>query len=131
MRRRIKEQLKRMGRLEYWAVNFSYIDLETSEEKFVNVPEHGPSDLMPPITVSPGAVFTIGTDTSERKNCLFRIEVQAMKGTGRKKVTYEKNKRLSHRSQNLSCSIQPALIGQLHHFSSLLHLHPHKSFQAR
>ena len=87
MRRRIKEQLKRMGGLEYWAVNFSYIDIETGEEKFVNVPEHGPSDLIPPTPMSPGIVFTIGTDTTERKNCLFRIEVQAMKGTGHKKIT--------------------------------------------
>jgi ATP-dependent Lon protease len=87
MRRRIKEQLKRMGGLEYWAVNFSYIDIDTGEEKFVNVPEHGPSNLIPPIPMNPGTVFTIGADTAEHKNCLFRIEVQAMEGTGLKKVT--------------------------------------------
>lgn len=87
MRRRIKEQLKKMGGMEYWAVNFSYIDLETGEEKFVNVPEQGPTDLIPPIQTEPGIVFTIGTDRAEHKNCLFRIEVQAMKGTGQKKVT--------------------------------------------
>ncbi|MHA1413810.1 MAG: protease Lon-related BREX system protein BrxL, partial [Promethearchaeota archaeon] len=60
MRRRIKEQLKRMGGIEFWKVNFSYIDLKTGEEKFVNVPEQGGSDLIPPIPLEPGTVFTIG-----------------------------------------------------------------------
>lgn len=87
MRRRIKEQLKKMGGMEYWAVNFSYIDLETGEEKFVNVPEQGGSDIIPPIPMNPGIVFTIGTDIAEHKNCLFRIEIQAMKGSGQKRVT--------------------------------------------
>lgn len=87
MRRRIKEQLKRMGGMEYWAVNFSYTDIETNAEKFVNVPESSSSDVIPPTLMDPGIVFTIGTDSEERKNCLFRIEVQAMAGSGQKKIT--------------------------------------------
>ncbi len=87
MRRRIKEQLKKMGGIEYWKVNFSYIDIETGEEKFVNVPEKGVSDLIPPKMLEPGTVFTIGLDVAERKNCLFRIEVKVMEGTGQKRIT--------------------------------------------
>ena len=87
MRRRIKEQLKKMGGIEYWKVNFSYIDIETGEERFVNVPEKGVSDLIPPKILEPGTVFTIGLDVAERKNCLFRIEVKVMEGTGQKRIT--------------------------------------------
>ena len=87
MRRRIKEQLKKMGGIEYWKVNFSYIDIETGEERFVNVPEKGVSDLIPPKMLEPGTVFTIGLDVAERKNCLFRIEVKVMEGTGQKRIT--------------------------------------------
>ena len=87
MRRRIKEQLKKMGGMEFWKVNFSYIDLETGEEKFVNVPEQGGSDLIPPVALKPGTVFTIGLDVAERKHSLFRIEVKVMEGTGRKRIT--------------------------------------------
>ena len=65
MRRRIKEQLKKMGGIEYWKVNFSYIDIETGEERFVNVPEKGVSDLIPPKMLEPGTVFTIGLDVAE------------------------------------------------------------------
>ena len=39
MRRRVKEQLKRIGGMEFWDTNFSYIDKETQEEFFVSVPE--------------------------------------------------------------------------------------------
>ncbi|KKK47904.1 hypothetical protein LCGC14_3150500, partial [marine sediment metagenome] len=87
MRRRIKEQLKKMGGIEYWKVNFSYIDIETGEERFVNVPERGVSDLIPPKMLEPGTVFTIGLDVAERKNCLFRIAVKVMEGTGQKRIT--------------------------------------------
>jgi ATP-dependent Lon protease len=87
MRRRIKEQLKKMGGMEYWAVNFSYIDKDTQEEHFVNVPEQGGSGFIPPGPLKEGVIFTIGTDTREQKHSLFRIEVQAMPGKGSKRIT--------------------------------------------
>ena len=37
-RRRVKEQLKKIGGMEFYDVHFSYIDLDTIEEKFVSVP---------------------------------------------------------------------------------------------
>lgn len=87
MRRRIKEQLKKIAGLEYWAINFSYFDIESGEEKFVIVPESGGGDLIPPGIPNPGVVFTIGTDRDDNKYSLFRIEVQSMKGTGQKRIT--------------------------------------------
>ncbi len=87
MRRRIKEQLKKMGGMEYWAVNFSYLDKDTQEEHFVNVPEQGGSGLIPSGPLKEGVIFTIGTDKREQKHSLFRIEVQAMPGKGSKRVT--------------------------------------------
>ena len=38
-RRRVKEQLKKIGGMEFYDVHFSYIDLEDGSERFVNVPE--------------------------------------------------------------------------------------------
>ncbi len=87
MRRRVKEQLKKMGGMEYWAVNFSYIDIDTNEEKFVEVPEQISDLLIPDKIYPPGIIFTIGTDREEKRYCLFRIEVQSMKGSGNKKIT--------------------------------------------
>ena len=47
MRRRVKEQLKKLGGMEFYDVNFSYIDNETFEEKYVSVPEQGGDTLIP------------------------------------------------------------------------------------
>jgi ATP-dependent Lon protease len=84
-RRRVKEQLKRMGGMEYRAVNFSYIDLDTRQEKFVGVPEEAEKSLIPPGTQQPGTVYTIGE--SESKNAVFRMETQALPGSGKKNIS--------------------------------------------
>lgn len=86
-RRRVKEQLKKMGGLEYWAVNFSYIDQETREEKFVTVPEQTAGGLITPGQLVAGVTFTIGTDRADGRHAIFRIEVQASKGKGSLNVT--------------------------------------------
>ena len=54
MRRRVKEQLKKLGGMEFYDVNFSYIDIETFEERFVSVPEQGGGKLIPEGMSSPG-----------------------------------------------------------------------------
>ena len=54
MRRRVKEQLKKIGGMEFYDVNFSYIDLDTFEEKYVGVPEQGADKLIPDGTLNPG-----------------------------------------------------------------------------
>jgi len=86
-RRRVKEQLKKMGGLEYWAVNFSYLDKETYQETFVTVPEQGGGGLILPGQADPGVIFTIGTDLEQGRHAIFRVEVQALKGRGGTHVT--------------------------------------------
>ena len=86
-RRRVKEQLKRMGGIEYAKVNLSYLDKETGEESFVGCPELGGIQLIPPGQLGPGDVFTIGMDRGEARYSLFRIQVQASKGSGKLKIT--------------------------------------------
>jgi ATP-dependent Lon protease len=86
-RRRVKEQLKKMGGLEYWAVNFSYLDDETRQETFVTVPEQGGGGLILPGQPNPGVVFTIGTDLEQGRHAIFRVETQALKGRGGTRIT--------------------------------------------
>jgi len=86
-RRRVKEQLKKMGGLEYWAVNFSYLDNETRQETFVTVPEQGGGGLIPPGQTNPGVVFTIGVDREQDRHAIFRVESQALKGRGGPRIT--------------------------------------------
>ena len=40
-------QLKKLGGMEFYDVNFSYIDNETFEEHYVSVPEQGGGKLIP------------------------------------------------------------------------------------
>lgn len=64
MRRRVKEQLKKIGGMEFYDVNFSYIDNETFEEKYVSVPEQGSSTLIPEGICNPGQVYTVSQGKS-------------------------------------------------------------------
>ena len=83
MRRRVKEQLKRIAGAEYWDVNFSYRDLESGEEKFVCVPEMGGGQIILPGPMSPGSVYTIGRDVDTGKLALFLLQTQVSSGSGR------------------------------------------------
>ena len=83
MRRRVKEQLKKMGGMEYWDVNFSLIDKVTNQESFVLLPETGGGQVIPPEPLTPGSVYTIGMDAEDKKIVLFLIQTQANKGSGR------------------------------------------------
>ncbi len=85
-RRRVKEQLKRMGAFEYFQTSFSYIDNETREEFFVGVPEETGQGLISPDPLPPGTVYTAALTDGE-KVALHRIEVTRMPGTGRLTVT--------------------------------------------
>jgi ATP-dependent Lon protease len=44
-RRRVKEQIKKIGGMEFFDVHFYFIDAETMEEKFISVPEQGGGTL--------------------------------------------------------------------------------------
>lgn len=82
MRRRVKEQLKKIGGMEFYDVNFSYIDNESFEEKFVSVPEQSSSTLIPDGICSPGQVYTVSTGKSGMIG-LFRLESQILPGNGK------------------------------------------------
>ena len=83
MRRRVKEQLKKMGGLEYWNVNFSYIDAQNGQETFVPLPERGGGQLIIASELPPGSVYTIGSDAGDRRLALFLIQTQVNPGSGR------------------------------------------------
>lgn len=83
MRRRVKEQLKKMGGLEYWEISFSYLDRASGQETFVPVPELGGGTLITEQSLPPGSVYTIGTDTTDNRLALFLIQIQMNRGSGR------------------------------------------------
>jgi len=84
-RRRVKEQLKRMGGIEYRAVEFSYLDLKSKNEIQVPVPEEADVSLIPSETQLSGTVYTIGD--SERRHAPFRIETQILPGSGKTNIS--------------------------------------------
>jgi ATP-dependent Lon protease len=81
-RRRVKEQLKKMGSFEYYHTSFSYTLQETGEEKFVGVPEQGGRDLISPDPLPPGTVYTAGV-TADGTVGLYRVEVSVSSGSGK------------------------------------------------
>ena len=81
-RRRVKEQLKKMGSFEYYQTSFSYGDRETGEDKFVGVPEQGGRDLVAADPLAPGSVYT-GTVSPDGTVGLYRLEVTVTSGTGK------------------------------------------------
>ena len=85
MRRRVKEQLKRIGGMEFWDTNFSYIDKETQEETFVTLPEERGSNLIEDVPLAPGICYTATSDGD--KVTLVKIEIITMPGNGKLTVT--------------------------------------------
>lgn len=83
-RRRVKEQLKKMGSFEYHQTAFSYAINETGEERFVGVPEQGRRDLISAEASAPGTVYAAGLG-SDGVVGLFRIETSVSSGTGKVK----------------------------------------------
>lgn len=92
-RRRVKEQLKKMGSFEYYRTSFSYLDNETMEERFVGVPEEGGRDLISMDPLSPGTVYTASYHL-DGKPALYRIEVNKVTGTGKLKLAGRMNRAL-------------------------------------
>lgn len=82
MRRRVKEQLKKLGGMEFYDVNFSYLDNETFEEHYVSVPEQGGGKLIPEGMCNPGQVYTVGRGRSGMIG-VFRLESQMLPGSGK------------------------------------------------
>lgn len=82
MRRRVKEQLKKIGGIEFYDVNFSYIDNESFEERYVSVPEQGGGKIIPEGLTNPGNVYTISHGKSGMIG-VYRLETQMLPGNGR------------------------------------------------
>lgn len=98
MRRRVKEQLKRIGGMEFWDTNFSYIDKETQEEIFVGLPEERGSALIESNPLSPGVCYTATSDGES--NSLVKIEVVAIRGSGKVNVTGTNNQEVKENIKN-------------------------------
>ncbi|WP_434305188.1 protease Lon-related BREX system protein BrxL [Clostridium botulinum] len=81
-RRRVKEQLKKIGGMEFYDVHFSYIDNETMSEEFVSVPEQGSSSLIPEGAMKAGQVYTIGVGDSGMIG-VYKIETEVVNGSGK------------------------------------------------
>src|SRR5229473_3962407 len=84
-RRRVKEQLKKMGSFEYHQTSFSYLDNETREERFVGVPEQGGREMISTDPLAPGSVYSASVDDQGRVG-LYRIEVGCSPGTGKLRI---------------------------------------------
>ena len=82
MRRRVKEQLKKLGGMEFYDVNFSYIDKDSFEEYYVSVPEQGGGKLIPEGMCNPGQVYTVSQGKSGMIG-VFRLESQMLPGNGK------------------------------------------------
>ena len=81
MRRRVKEQLKRIGGMEFWDTNFSYIDKDTQEETFVTLPEERGNNLIEDVPLAPGTCYTATSDGD--KVTLVKLEVVSIPGNGK------------------------------------------------
>ncbi len=86
VRRRVKEQLKKIGGMEFYDVHFSYIDQETREEKFISVPEQGGGRLIPEGPMNPGVLHVVATGSGGHLG-LYRMETQVTAGNGSLKMS--------------------------------------------
>ena len=107
MRRRVKEQLKKLGGMEFYDVNFSYIDLEDMSEHYVSVPEQGGGKLIPEGMCNPGQVYTVGRGKTGMIG-VFRLESQMLPGNGKLERTGIGSDRDAKESSNTAFSFQKA-----------------------
>jgi len=98
MRRRVKEQLKRIGGMEFWDTNFSYIDKENQEEKFISLPEEKGNNLIESTPLPPGVCYTCTIDGESM--ALVRIEVVATTGSGKLNITGTSNMQVKENIKN-------------------------------
>ncbi|MDD2524438.1 MAG: protease Lon-related BREX system protein BrxL, partial [Endomicrobiaceae bacterium] len=129
-RRRVKEQLKKIGGMEFYDVHFSYIDKETMEEKFISVPESGGGKIIPEGMLKAGHTYYIGRVTSGMIGT-FKIEVESPNGHGKFTVSGVGNDRETKEAlntaynyfkankKNISSSIQVDNIDYLLHIEDL------------
>ena len=112
MRRRVKEQLKKLGGMEFYDVNFSYIDNETFEEHYVSVPEQGGGKLIPEGICNPGQVYTVSQGKSGMIG-VFRLESQMLPGNGKFEKTGIGSDRDCKEATNTAFSFLKANAGRI------------------
>ncbi|HEY5556273.1 protease Lon-related BREX system protein BrxL [Acetobacterium sp.] len=129
-RRRVKEQLKKIGGMEFYDVNFSYIDNESFEEKFVPVPEQGGGKLIPEGLHKPGQVYTVSRGKSGMIG-VFKLETEMVAGSGKfertgfgsdreaKEAIETAYRYLKANSKNISGTISTATKDYLMHLQDL------------
>lgn len=112
MRRRVKEQLKKLGGMEFYDVNFSYIDKDSFEEYYVSVPEQGGGKLIPEGMCNPGQVYTVSQGKSGMIG-VFRLESQMLPGNGKFERTGIGSKREAREATNTAFNFLKANAGHI------------------
>jgi len=82
LRRRVKEQQKRIGAAEFRNTHFSYVLGIEGVEKFVSTPELQSEDSIGTDPLPPGQVWTISPGGMDEHPGLFRVETNEGPGTG-------------------------------------------------
>ena len=112
MRRRVKEQLKKLGGMEFYDVNFSYIDKDNFEEYYVSVPEQGGGKLIPEGMCNPGQVYTVSQGKSGMIG-VFRLESQMLHGNGKFERTGLGSEREAREATNTAFNFLKANAGRI------------------
>ena len=112
MRRRVKEQLKKLGGMEFYDVNFSYIDKDSFEEYYVSVPEQGGGKLIPEGMCNPGQVYTVSQGKSGMIG-VFRLESQMLPGIGKFERTGIGSEREAREATNTAFNFLKANAGHI------------------
>ena len=112
MRRRVKEQLKKLGGMEFYDVNFSYIDKDSFEECYVSVPEQGGGKLIPEGMCNPGQVYTVSQGKSGMIG-VFRLESQMLPGNGKFERTGLGSEREAREATNTAFNFLKANAGRI------------------
>ena len=112
MRRRVKEQLKKLGGMEFYDVNFSYIDKDSFEEYYVAVPEQGGGKLIPEGMCNPGQVYTVSQGKSGMIG-VFRLESQMLPGGGKFERTGIGSEREAREATNTAFNFLKANAGHI------------------
>ncbi|MBU1143922.1 MAG: protease Lon-related BREX system protein BrxL [Firmicutes bacterium] len=85
-RRRVKEQLKKIGGMEFYDTQFSYIRLSTMDEIYVPVLEQGGGKIIPEGQMKAGHIHTIGQGSNGMLG-IFKLETQISSGNGKFSVS--------------------------------------------
>lgn len=112
MRRRVKEQLKKLGGMEFYDVNFSFIDKDSFEEYYVSVPEQGGGKLIPEGMCNPGQVYTVSQGKSGMIG-VFRLESQMLPGNGKFERTGIGSEREAREATNTAFNFLKANAGHI------------------